>query len=557
MPSTILTNVTGIDGQVPVYNPSGLWQWWAYTEIWLGQAGLHKYVPKVNDYVMDYDTYTTFKVVALDPTTLIPTLQQVHPMNMILNVDPTDVLFGVGPGTQADTYRIYLDKSVLPHVLSVDSRLKVAGSMCSYAKIFKGAVLDSDANVISQVYDNSGNFLSENVPLELVAIDSHVNYSIKVVATCHTVADLVDGEIVTVVCYSDQGRVVSKRQLLVENTSFIRSVNASAKYITNIALESVFLSPTDTHRIDFPLNIPVNALNMIGVVNYSDGSVLKLPVDGNKFRMFGIETYTSTIIGQSIPLVLSYALAPNEITYNAVSGDFKYITEKYELVTTNPNNSYAVKLFCYPVFLDEVRGYTLEWFLLNLDRNLYFDVSQYVVFNASTGPFDPTAYGYIQRKSVSVDLSLVSASYKPFIHTQNVEITLNYGDQTNTTYPWSVAHESLEGKHKFGIDLMAKIIDSTTINLSSEFATLEDWLISAYTYTYPLSDRTKELKPPTPTHMVISYGPTNVELRINLWNTDIDLLQYVIPNSSVFIRFIKRTSTGDLQLSIASMMIKQ
>jgi hypothetical protein len=210
---------------------------------------------------------------------------------------------------------------VTPHVLAVDIRLKVAGTMASYAKIFKGSDLTESGNVISRVYDSNGNFISENIPLELVAIDSHNNYSIKTIKVCHTNEHLLDGEIVTAVIYGDNGHVVSKRQLLVENTSFIRSVDASAKYISHISVESAFISPTFDHIIEFPLNIPLNALNLMGVVHYSDGSTLKLPVDGSKFRMFGLEQYVSSIVGQTVDLVLSYALAPNEIAYTGVSTD--------------------------------------------------------------------------------------------------------------------------------------------------------------------------------------------------------------------------------------------
>ena len=119
---------------------------------------------------------------------------------------------------------------------------------------------------------NSGNYLTDTIPLEVVAINSHDNYAIKSIPPFKTTFNLEDGEIVTAVFYSDDGGVVSKRQLLVENTAFIRSQNASMRYISHINLECSFLSDPNSNVINYPVNLPVNSINMMGVVNYSDGS---------------------------------------------------------------------------------------------------------------------------------------------------------------------------------------------------------------------------------------------------------------------------------------------
>ena len=152
-------NTAGTDGIVPVYEPNGRWCWWSLNEIFTGLQGNNRYVPKLNDYVIDPATYTTYIVDHLDPVTLIPTLREIRPANMSFSLTETDVLFGVGPGTQSDTYRLYINKSVMPFVMAVDARLKIGGSMCSYAKIFKGPVLSGEGLVISKVYDNTGNYI--------------------------------------------------------------------------------------------------------------------------------------------------------------------------------------------------------------------------------------------------------------------------------------------------------------------------------------------------------------------------------------------------------------
>lgn len=555
MPDNAIHGVVGADGGVPIYQPEARWCLWGLHEIFDGNIGLNKYIPKVNDYVIDYNNYTTYVVDALDPITLIPTLREIRPAGMSYIFNENDILFGVGPGTQADTYRVYLDKSVTPFVMAVDARLKVYGTMCSYAKIFKSTLLNSEGEVISKVYDNSGNFISNNIPLELVTIDNHTNYSSKIVSVCNTVEDLPDGEVVTVVFYSDNGHVVSKRQLLVENTSFIRSLNISQKYVSHITMDCPFISTTVENRIEFPLNIPLNALNLMGVVHYSDGSTLKIPVDGNKFKIFGLEQYVSTIVGQKINLVLSYALGTNETAYNGITVNGKYITEPYELITINPNNSYAVKLFGYPVWIDVNNGYTMNWWLFNLERNIYFDVTPYVSFAVNTGAYNPKGYGLLQRKAVNINLRDISGAFKPFVHTQLVDIILNGTPDLNAT-AWTVSHESVSLRPAYGEDVFATKITSNILNIACGLNTKQEWIDKIYNSTYPLINNTTELVPLEPTHFIIKYNNNTVEKTIDEWNVDVNMGIVINDYSTISIRFIKRTASGDMQLSMSAMIVK-
>lgn len=548
--------VGSVDDQpATISDPNGRWCWWALFEIFMGEVGEGKYVPKVKDYVMDTDTYTAHRVDAIDPVTYIPTLVRINPGNADYVFTETDVLFGVGPGTQADTYRVYVDKSKLPYTLAVDTRLRIAGTMSQYCKIFRGSVVDTEnGNVISRMYDSNGQYISENVPLELAAIDSHNNYSIKIVAVCNTLADMPDGEIVTAVLYRSDGTVVSKRQLLVENSSFIRDVNVSKKYVTGITLESPFMSPTIENQIDFPLNVPKNALNLIGVVSYSDGSTLKLPVDGTKFTMFGLSGFMSDIVGRQSKLVLSYSLSANETAFAGVGFEGNSITEPYNVEIVDPNNSYTVKLFGYPFWVDSTLGYQMRWLLLNLDRNIVFDVTGKVIFNANTGPFDPKGYGYTQQKSVSINLRDVSGAFKPFIHTQLVEIVL-MREPDNVHTPWMVGTEASTTRPNYGEGLFAKKVSDTSVNLSSGIVTYAEWKQRAYLQTYPLVNKAEETTPVDPTHFTVSLNGISTTYPIEDWNVDINIGNTIPQYGTVSIQFLKRVGSSDLILSAAAMII--
>jgi hypothetical protein len=551
------TTVTGTDNASPVYDPAARWCWWSLSEIYTGGVGTNKYVPKVNDYIEDTDLQITYKVVSIDETTLVATMSEIKLAGNTSTFTEDDILFGVGPGTQSDTYLCYVDKSVVPYVLAVDARLKVGGSTTSYAKIFRGSDVSSTGKLVGALYDQGGTLLGNNIPLELAAVDSHTNHTIKTVAVAYTRDSLVDGEIVTVVLYSDTGHVISKRQLLVENTAFIRSVSASLKYVSHISLKTPFLAAGNDHNIEFPLNVPVGAMNLVGVVHYSDGSTLEMPVDGTRFRVFGMDQYVSTVIGQKLGLVLNYALDSNEQAYGAVSGDGKYMSEQYTLITIDSINAYTVKLYGYPVWIDAVSGYRLQWFLCNLERNMVFDVTEHVRINTNSAPFKPLSYGTLQELSVSVNLNAVNSTFKAYIHVQTISFVL-LGQGTERTTNWNVGFEPDQDPF-YGPGLFAKqqMVNQNLwkLRLGSGLATQAAWLQKVYRATLPLYDVQREVEAPTPNCFAISYNGNRQEFELSSWNAELQLTWGIPFSGTIFIEFFKRTTTNDIQLGVAALPV--
>ena len=96
-----LSGVAGSDGVAPVYNPANRWQIWSLKEIYNGNIGANRYVPNVDDYVIDTITDERYRVVSIDPTTVIPVLKKIVPLN-VGSFSDVDVLLGVGPGRDPD-----------------------------------------------------------------------------------------------------------------------------------------------------------------------------------------------------------------------------------------------------------------------------------------------------------------------------------------------------------------------------------------------------------------------------------------------------------------------
>ena len=549
--------VIGIDNVSPVYDPEGLWKTWALWEIWQGPSypGANRFVPRERDYVIDPETYTMWIVDHLDPVSLIPTLREIKPNGWSYTLSKEDLIFGVGPSAQLDTYRAFLNDSVFPHTMSLDPRFMPKGTMASYCKVFMGTDTSINGEVLSKIYDASGNFVSTSVPLELVALDSHTNYAVKIVKRFNVTKQIVNGERVTAVIYADDGHVVERRQFLVENTDTIADVSASTKYISEISLESIWMSPTTPDQIDYPLNIPMDAMNAVGVVTYSDGSTMRLPVDGGRFALLGLEGRLSSIIGQPHELVLRYRMSDSELAYASTGVNGRYITKPYRIITTNPNNSIAVKLFGYPFWSGDDVGYKMRWFLLNLDRNVKFEVTDYVRFAENTGAYDPKLYGYLQRKCVSINLRDVSQSFIPFVHTQLVDIYLHQPADNNPEANWTVATES-GNQNIFGGQVWGQR-NGNKVSFKAGHADFESWLTAYYYNTLPLIDPTKEVRPLAPTHFAVNYGGTETEWPITDWDKELAIAATVSSKTTATIRFFKRTATGDLHLSYAAAMIKQ
>ena len=534
--------VTGSDGHAPMYDPESGWRIWAMHELYLGVDGRLKYVPKVKDHVKDVDTLAEYKVVYVDPVSLIPTLEPIR-------VGESDLL----TGPSADSYRVYLDTSVVPHILAVDARLRVAGSMCEYAKIYRGSDISSTGQVVSFLFDTNGDYLTDRIPLELASIDSHTNASIKVVTRCHTKEKMKDGERVTVVIYDSQGHVVAIRSLIVVNTSFIRNIGAGLKYISHIALESPFISTSNPNVLEYPINVPVQAFNMHGLVYYSDGSVVKHPVDGVRFKMLGLEPFVSTVVGQKIKLVLSYKLAQDEATYAAHSSQGKFVTEGYDLITTQQDGAYTVKLFCYPVWVDSSIGYRLNWFMMDLNRDVLLDVTPFIYFNSNSDVFDGKNYTKNQMLSVRINLKDASRGLKSYIHTQVVYVALKAGGDSKGTR-WLVASEINQNPY-YGLGVVAKakslIPQLFSVNLASGCSNLSEWLEKVYLPTKPLMDRKKESQEPQPTHIVVHYGSSTQEWPIADFNKDLQVTGSLDLHKNLYVEFTRKVGTDTLRLSIA------
>lgn len=549
MPQTAI-GVVGSDNQTPLYQPDGRWNTWSIHEIYLGQEGLNKYVPKVNDYVVEPESGNMFKVANLSNVTFIPELVPVEITKQVR----VEEITSASPGS----YRLYYDKSVFPFTLAPDGLLHIFGSSSSFARIYQGAVIDP-TKIISRRYNNSGVFIGHDIPLELVAYRSMDNYAIKSVPTCNTDKTLQDGEVCTIVVYDSDAKLKSKTVCIVDESTFVAQAYSEQKYITNIFLKSAFIQDTGSTDITYPVNLPTQSFNPIGVVQYNDGSQIEYPVDGTKFSLHGLSQFVSTIIGHRVPLVLNYRMDSTETGLATVETNGHFITRPYSLMVSSPNTSYNAKLYVYPVWVDGASGYRLSAFLTNLDRNILIDATNHIALSGNSPSFNPTAYGVTQRLILSIDLANISGVFNHFLHVQTVDIILRApASDTAAQNLWEVASQVPSPGAYYGTNLRATIDAPTRMKVSvhNNLPTVQEFVNKLYNPTNSLFNPTTETSPLQPTHIEVTHLTESVVVPLVDYASPIQFTHEVTYLSNVTVGFFRQSTNGYLKLSVAALTVR-
>lgn len=545
-------------GTVPVFSPNQGYRQWLMSEIFTGPNGSGNMVPNVDDTILDY-TRGILRVITSDPTTGLSTWVD-WKVPTSGEFDREDILLGIGPGPDYEMARCYINQSVTPHTLAINTHLHTYGSRTKYCKVFLGTdITSANARVISAMYNQSGQYVSENIPMVLAEHNEATNYTKQAPAVGYTNDKLKDGEVVTIVFYNDLAGVVGYNKLIVANTQFIRKAEASQLYITDISLESPFLADSEANTIYAPLNLPVEALTLTGRVHYSNGSTIDVPINKGKMQLYGLDNYIATIIGQPAPLSLIYNLDSNEASLNVLGDVTKHIEKKYMIRTTDVVGAYSVKLFVIPKWVNPATGWRLEYILYNLDRGDFYYATPYVEAGINSAVYDPLLYGVSQNLVVAVDLNKVDPRLKPFRHVQSFKIALmNNGIADDT--PYLLAYDPGQNP-EYGANLSARLkliaISQWQMDISQGKLSLAEWLSVMYDPIKPLYDPTTESGPLVPTHFVTSINGIRTEYPISDWNKSLASQTGGVIGAPVIIEWVRKTAGATLQLGCSGLKIFQ
>lgn len=344
-----------------------------------------------------------------------------------------------------------------------------------------------------------------------------------------------------------------------KNSKAIRQADASKRYVRSISLESPFLSDSDQQVLEFPINVPVESLPLTAVAHYSDGTKYRAGIDNNQFFLHGLRDYIATETGQEFPLVLAYALADNEISYSLTPSANRRLVADYIARTVAADGAYQVKIFAYPVWVNAATGFRMEYWLYNMDRQAYYNVTPYMELGVNSNAFDPKAYGTVQTFTMALDLNKVDGRFKAFRHVQIFRVALlNSGD--GRFVDWEVYHTP-EQQNGFGRGVVADVQYVNTnvwrLNLKQGLTTSAQWLDKLFYSTNPLYNQKTEARAPEPTHFIVQFLHNSYQFDISQWGETLTVNNDLQNGELMYIRWIRRTADTDLQLGISALPIKQ
>lgn len=548
-----------------IIDPDRAYREWLLPEIYDGTPTGGSFVPKVNDGIRDWKT-GFYQVTEVNSLTGISTWREWDPRRTAESGTKENLMVGSGPGYQSESWRMNVDHSTFPHKASVDGRLQNYGYSASYIKIFLGNDKTERGQVISMLLDSStGALLSENIPLKILSAEDPNDTTSKVPVDFWVGHRLPSGTPVTLVVYGANGNELSEYRILVRDTQHVRRLESGMRYIQGIRVKSPFLSRTDPQTLEFPINMNAKSLVLEGVVDYSDGTSSKpIPigsVGASPFELLNFDNFVPTIEGQRVPLVLNYRLAQDEFSYTTGLSYNETLTSNFFAAVIPAKDAYSVKLYAYPVWVDDVNGYELEFYLYSLARDVFYPLRRGLVeVSATSANFDGLDFNSIQRLTFSVDLSKVNAGYNPYIHVQTLEISLKApgtDNRTNWTIGWQPAATEV-----YGVGIVAKATyvkaNEYLIDIASDAADLTEWLEKTYRAVKPLKNTRTEAEVPTPNfYRVVIDGIKSDYYPITQWSTPVRVLQSIREGNNAYIEWIFKGPNNDLQLAISGLPLHQ
>lgn len=547
------------DKKAPIADPDRSWRVWHIDEIYHKDESDHsgRYIPNPGDLIFS-ETDGFYTVEDVDYTNgevdYKPWYLPKH--DGISDDDDSDRLLTTFAGLPSQSYRLYLDTSVVPHTVAVDARLKIYGSVVKHMRLFVGYDAGSD-DAISRDYDSDGELIDDKIPLEKVrSEDDAEEPAIKVPAIGYCSRALDDGEVVTAVFYDDHGHAVSTATLLVKNTSWIRRAQEHTKTVVGIEIESSFISQSDPLVIDVPVNINMESVPMHGIVHYSSGESRRLPIDDTKFKCMGLKQFVSSIVGQRQPLTLIYYLDEDEQSDEALDHGSGHIAQSYSIKTSPVDGAYSAKIYTAAEWLDKDRGYRLKHFLYTLERDEYFDVTEYVRIARNSPSFDPLLYGTSQDLTFVVDLNEVDSRFAKYKHLQTTRIELlQRGDRREPTH-WKIHYD--RDKDPFGGMIAEMEYIGTSdyrLVMDNGYESKESWLRQVYRRLQPIHHPRNEDEAPEPTHFKLHVGDWSQEYSIDMWDADLTVPRSRDNGQLVHVQFIRRSGEKDYQLAMASLVV--
>ncbi len=544
---------------VPVYNPNGLYKEWGYDEIYKGVKGIGdgnvgRYVPKVNDKVFSAALRKTFIVEAVDPGTLLSTLER-YVESPEDGATDKDFILGVGNRYPQEGYFIYVDNSLDKPVLAIDSMAFWRRKEILYFRVFAGFNPLPTAEVLSARYNQSNEYIDDKIMA--VKLDDINGVEAYVPDVGWAKRQIVDGETLTVVAYDARG-VNSMVTMLGRNSGMVRQSNSTVLAVQSIQLVGPNVDASGK-TIKVAVNATLDSIALMCQVTYRGGKTVQKPIDGSKIRIISDADYIPSSPGIDQDLVLIYTFDATEAFDGSLNNTDRFFQETYTIKADATLKAYGMKLFSYPYWKSAAQGYGIRHFLQSMDRDAVYDVTDLVELKTGSAPFDPLLMGVKQSLVFALDISKVDPRFTDYRHSQNIKFTLLADGVTDGVTPWLVGFEGTQVDYGDKIEARLAYVSSqvwtTTVDCGA--ASQEEWLERLYYATRPIYNTQTESAPMVPTHFIFVVNGLRYRKAIADWNQPFTVKSGGSVGDLAVIHWVAEVNGVDLQLASSGLIIRQ
>lgn len=544
---------------VPIIDSAPSKRMWIIDDIYTGPSGLGRYVPKVDDAVLDWNT-GLYRVTAVDSVTKLSTLQGVNLSNLGGGSVDNDVLLGSGPGAPSASYRLFVNPGLSPQPMRFHVALHIYKLQADHVRVYLGHDVTGTGTPIAAMLDHDGHVTTNNIPLEQVATTTGLALGIFTPVSCYCTTTVDDGTEATAVVYDSDDNILGTYSMVIVNTNFIATADDTKTYITGIELVTPHLSLTDNTVIEIPVNQALQNLALqcrVSTLTGSTASNFLLPVDGSRVKLLGINSYTNSRAGQTSDLVLVYTLQPDEYGYDVSEPTpDRSISKPYSVTTTEADGAYSVKLFVVPTNVGGV--WTLEYYLYSLDRSTVYHVTPYVALSGPS-PFNPASIGVQQGIQAGINLNdIPGAGFDVYRYVQSFTITLNSapGNAAATDF-YNLQYTP--GVRAVGPGIYAKATPNETnplhfdLDLSCGIGYVDQWINHVFDPLQALF-MPPETEAPVPTHVNVYLNGSLIsqvqvyEAALN-WPVLTDIPTTIVTGSNVRLDLVQKVVDTDYHLA--------
>lgn len=458
-------------------------------------------IVKVNDAVIDWNE-GILRVVSVSMLDYIPVLEPWDPTeNVDIDNNDASLITGLSGYQPSIISRAFYFVQTSVKKLVVDASYRVFGTDPTKYKIFLGTDTTNTGTILSDVDGNN-----------LTSLPGTSNTQ-KIVPVTNINLILTEGQVVTVVIYTNSGTRVGEKTFIVKASAAMAPLNSSLKVISDVSLYGCPWIGVNPDLLEIPANYGMQIGTNQAIVNYVGGPPASIvPIDGTQCILLGMDNFNNNLAGITSYLTLVYN--PDPLTEMVQDGNLNnQVTHNYQVVTIMDDMDLRYKVYLSIYYNPVTQMYGFRAYLSDLEYNelILLDPTHYTIKDNLGNPVSLSRNWHINNGVVNVVIRVDMSKVYPLIfdqfyfYVQQLDLDLN--DATVYSHTWYLDYDPT---HTLKIDGIYKFHTNQSNNYEDLVITggansTNEWKERFYNPLFTIYDVT----PHVPTHFRIRYFDSN------------------------------------------------